>query len=182
MFFFFFSPLLQSPSSPSWLGRCHCSRSVIGCQTTTTHNQSDLVSLLMFLPFPLPCIYVRPFMMRWNRDVFQLFQIIPNLSKIDWKELPRGSMEFVHRDLGHNFSLGVRSSESLYLINYIVQEGREENKMQKQCNRSLTDISYYNFSGILSVMLIFLIFLFPISIWKVKISIRVNETASSDFL
>lgn len=91
-------------------------------------------------------------------------------------------MEFVHRDLGHNFSLGVRSSESLYLINYIVQEGREENKMQKQCNRSLTDISYYNFSGILSVMLIFLIFLFPISIWKVKISIRVNETASSDFL
>lgn len=61
-----------------------------------------------------------------------------------------------------------------------MQEGREENKVQNQY-KSLTNVSYYHFSGFLSVTLIFLIFLFPVSIWKVKISIRVNETASSDF-
>lgn len=54
---FFSSPLLHSPTSPGWLGRCHCSKLVIGCHTTTTHNQRDPGSLLLFLPFLLPCLY-----------------------------------------------------------------------------------------------------------------------------
>lgn len=41
-------------------------------------------------------------------------------------------MAIVYRDLGHNFQFRVRSSGSLYLGNYRVQEGRVENKMQKQ--------------------------------------------------
>lgn len=146
---FFFFLVFHCPSSPGWLGRCHCSRAVIGCQTTTTHNQWNPASLPVILPPPLPCVY--------------------------------------------NFLFRVRSSGSLYLGNDPVKEGNVENRMQKQCNRSLTDMSYYHLSGFPGVTMVFLTWkfstetysLFPFNIWKGKMQcyrIRVNEIASSDFL
>lgn len=95
-------PLFHCLSSPtSCQGMCHYSRSVIGYQTTTTHLQWDLVMLLLFLPFPLPCIYktIHPVKLR-------CFPVISNYFSSFWNRLKRSTretMEIAYRYLGHRF-------------------------------------------------------------------------------
>lgn len=128
--------------------------------------------------------------MLWNRDIFQLFQIIPSFSKTDWKELQEEPWKLFTGNLGITFCLGIWK----LICRKPHSAGRKSRKQNAEArNRSLIDMSDYHFSGFLSITLIFLTWKFstetyfssPISIWKGKMqwySTRVHETASSDFL
>lgn len=121
----FFFPLLHVPSSPAWLGRCHCLRSVIGCQTTHTHW--GMVSFLVFLPFALPCIHKA-------HSQCSVTETFPSSLKLLFLKQTEKSyrVEVLYRDLEHSFPFEVRCSGSLSLGKCTVQEGRKSRKQNAE--------------------------------------------------